>query len=701
MKGKGRSGGKSSGSPAVGSLRGKINRVDSEILDLLSRRRKLSQEIGRAKTPQRSPIRDTKREEELLARLIHEGRGHGLDAHFVTQVFHAVIDDSIRLQQEYFQTLANAEDGEPELVRVAFQGIEGAYSQLAAKEFFSAYDDRLAFTGLSSFAKVIRAVEEGRADYAMLPIENTTSGGINEAYDLLLHTRLSIVGEKKYRVVHCLVAPDDVAVGSIRTIFSHPQAVAQCSDFLAGLSECHVEYYTDTALSVSKIKEDGDTSQAAIASEEAASMFGLRVIKRDIANQRENYTRFLIATRNPRKVDLRIPCKTSLVMATGQKAGSLVEALLIFRDSGLNLAKLESRPIPGNPWEEMFYVDFEGNIEDEKVRQAIDALTRVTRFIKVLGSYPSQELPRTALPPQAIVASRADAESEGNGRKPQDAGSKTAAAAKSEKGSAKTGKGYRLASREHKSEDTVIETKGVRLGGDEFVVIAGPCSVESHQQIMSCAREVSEHGGRILRGGCFKPRTSPYSFQGLGFEGVDFLVEAGATYGLPVITEVLSTEDVAAVAEKSDMLQVGARNMQNFTLLSEVGRVNRPVMLKRGLMASIDELLHAAEYILAQGNQQVFLCERGIRTFETATRNTLDLSAIPILRRRTHLPVIVDPSHAAGDRELVPPLARAARAVGAQGIMVEIHPEPEKALSDGPQALRFPQFENLMTELFA
>ena len=255
-------------------------------------------------------------------------------------------------------------------------------------------------------------------------------------------------------------------------------------------------------------------------------------------------------------------------------------------------------------------------------------------------------------------------------------------------------------SREHKAEDTVIEVRGVRIGGPEFVVIAGPCSVESREQIFDCARAVREAGGRILRGGCFKPRTSPYSFQGLGFEGLDLLVESGRKYDLPVITEVLSTEDVAAVAKHSDMLQIGARNMQNFTLLSEVGRQHRPVMLKRGLMASLDELLHAAEYILARGNHQVILCERGIRTFETATRNTLDLSAIPILRERTHLPVIVDPSHAAGERALVPPLAKAARAVGAHGIMVEIHPEPEKALSDGPQALRFPAFAELMGELY-
>jgi chorismate mutase/prephenate dehydratase len=679
---------KETGIPA---LRRDINRVDEELLSLLARRRGLSQEMARAKA-QGSSIRDPKREEELLVRLIRAGREAGLDAHFVTKVFHEIIDDSIRLQQEYLQKLANR-DGEPEVIRVAFQGIEGAYSQLAAKEFFSEYDDRLAYLGLTSFTEVVQAVEQGRADYAMLPIENTTSGGINEVYDLLLHTRLLIVAEKKYRVRHCLIASSDVPMASLRRIYSHPQAVAQCSDFLAGLSQCQVEYFTDTAMSVSRIKDEGNPSQAAIASEASAENFGLHVLKRDLANQAENFTRFLIVARTPREVDLRIPCKTSLVMATGQKAGSLVEALLVFRNNGLNLAKLESRPILGNPWEEMFYVDFDGNIADPGVREALDELARVTRFIKVLGSFPSQDLPRTSLPPATVAAAQP--------RRKGTAATDDAAAEQSTAAPAKPTKpsGYRLASREHKPEDTVVEIKGVKLGGSSFAIIAGPCSVESREQIMACAREVKEQGGVVLRGGCFKPRTSPYSFQGLGYEGLEYLVEAGTAYGLPVITEVLSTEDVVKVAETSDMLQIGARNMQNFTLLGEVGRVNRPVMLKRGLMSSLDELLHAAEYILAGGNQQVILCERGIRTFETATRNTLDLSAVPILRARTHLPVIVDPSHAAGDRELVAPLARAAKAVGAQGIMVEIHPEPEKAMSDGPQALRFPQFKALAGEL--
>jgi 3-deoxy-7-phosphoheptulonate synthase len=241
-----------------------------------------------------------------------------------------------------------------------------------------------------------------------------------------------------------------------------------------------------------------------------------------------------------------------------------------------------------------------------------------------------------------------------------------------------------------------VEAGGVRIGEDDLVVIAGPCAVESWDQVMAAARSVQEHGGSILRGGCFKPRTSPYSFQGLGLEGLEMLAEAGKAFGLPIVTEVLSPDHVDAVAARADILQIGARNMQNFSLLAAVGRAHRPVMLKRGLSSSIDEWLQAAEYVLAEGNQQVILCERGIRTFETSTRNTLDLSAVPVVQSRSHLPVIVDPSHAAGERSLVPPLAIAAAAIGAQGIMVEIHPDPASALSDGPQSLTLDGFGELM-----
>jgi 3-deoxy-7-phosphoheptulonate synthase len=264
----------------------------------------------------------------------------------------------------------------------------------------------------------------------------------------------------------------------------------------------------------------------------------------------------------------------------------------------------------------------------------------------------------------------------------------------------KESSGYKLASRNHKPDDTVISIRDVKIGGPEFVVIAGPCAVESREQIHQCARQVKECGGQLLRGGCFKPRTSPYSFQGLGFEGLEMLADAGRKYDIPIVSEVISPADVETVSRFADVLQIGARNMQNFSLLREAGLSNRPVLLKRGMMSTMEEFLSAAEYILDRGNHQVILCERGIRTFETMTRNTLDLGSIPILKSLTHLPVIVDPSHAAGKRDLVVPLALASYAVGPHGLIVEIHPDPEKALSDGPQALRFFEFADLMRRIY-
>ncbi len=242
-------------------------------------------------------------------------------------------------------------------------------------------------------------------------------------------------------------------------------------------------------------------------------------------------------------------------------------------------------------------------------------------------------------------------------------------------------------SREHQSDDTVVHVDDVAIGGGPPVLIAGPCSVESRDQILRSAAAVAEAGGHLLRGGCFKPRTSPYSFQGLGEEGLDLLAEAGRRFDIPVITEVLAPGDVEAVSARADVLQIGARNMQNFSLLKAVGAADHPVMLKRGMMASIEEWLSAAEYIVAHGNPNVFLCERGIRTFEPATRYTLDLSSVPVVQERTHLPVVVDPSHACGTRRWVPPLVRAAVAAEADGVMVEAHPNPEEALSDGAQSL--------------
>ena len=258
---------------------------------------------------------------------------------------------------------------------------------------------------------------------------------------------------------------------------------------------------------------------------------------------------------------------------------------------------------------------------------------------------------------------------------------------------------YKFVSREFKKERSVIRVNGVEVGGDEFMVIAGPCSVESEKQIMETAEGVASSGARMLRGGAFKPRTSPYDFQGLELEGLKLLRKAKEATGLAIVTEIMSDRDVELVAEYADCMQVGARNMQNFALLKSLGGCGRPVLLKRGMSSTIKELLMSAEYIVAHGNPNVILCERGIRTFETATRNTCDISAVPVLNELTHLPVMLDPSHATGKRSLVPSLARAGVAIGADGLVVEVHPCPEKAVSDGAQSLTLEGFRAMMRDL--
>jgi 3-deoxy-7-phosphoheptulonate synthase len=258
---------------------------------------------------------------------------------------------------------------------------------------------------------------------------------------------------------------------------------------------------------------------------------------------------------------------------------------------------------------------------------------------------------------------------------------------------------YKLASRETRDGDTVIEVGDVEIGGPKCVVMAGPCAVESEEQLMATATAVKKAGASMLRGGAFKPRTSPYSFQGLGEEGLKILARAREETGLPVVTEVMDASDVNLIESYADVLQVGARNVQNFALLKAVGLAKKPILLKRGMMTTLDELLMSAEYIMASGNDNVMLCERGIRTFETSMRNTLDISAVPVLKEKTHLPVIVDPSHAIGQWRFVLPLAKAAVAVGADGLMIEVHPNPRNALSDGPQSLKPEKFHKLMNEI--
>jgi 3-deoxy-7-phosphoheptulonate synthase len=330
----------------------------------------------------------------------------------------------------------------------------------------------------------------------------------------------------------------------------------------------------------------------------------------------------------------------------------------------------------------MFYADFEGDAAEPRIAEALGKVRESCTELRLLGSYD------VAVTDPAAAAAFAPT--------PLPPPAKTCAPAPSLPAAAKN---WPKAARPSKPAGTQIRVGAATIGGGGFVIMAGPCSVESREQVVATAQAVKARGAVLLRGGAFKPRTNPYAFQGLGWEGVDLLAEAGRITGLPTVSEVMSVDQVERMARAIDVMQIGARNMQNFDLLKAVGRAGKPVLLKRGLSATLDELLAAAEYILSEGNPLVMLCERGIRTFETATRNTLDLSAVPVLRERTHLPIIVDPSHGVGVRRWIKPLARAAKAVGADGIIVEVHPNPPEAKSDADQALTYDDFEEIVREL--
>ena len=556
------------------------------------------------------------------------------------------------------------------LLKIGFQGEIGAYSERAIDVLYNGKEvEKVPFR--SSY-DVVDALKKEKINFGLLPLENSIIGNITHNYDLLLENKLTIVKEVIIPIHHALIASAGAKLTDIDTIYSHPAALAQCEVFLRRFNHINILPTYDTAGSAKLIAENKMRTIAAIASIEAAQVYGLEVIQNQIEDYPNNQTRFVLLSDQPFQLDYEayLPYKTTIVFDTLDQPGMLYECLGIFEKYTINLNQLSSRPHKTEPWKYHFFVDFDGHATQENINSALDDIKKKTGFLHVFGSYPKYSEKELAI---------SDSPDRLKPRKKK-----------------KDGPLYSL---NYRSEPTIIKVGNKQIGGDHFTIMAGPCSVEGRHQIMESTKIVAENGADFLRGGAFKPRTSPYSFQGLGEEGLRLLQEAGEAYGLPVVTEVLSVEDVALVAQYADILQIGARNMQNFVLLQAVGNTRKPVLLKRGMMATTKELLLSAEYILAQGNPDVILCERGIRTFETATRNTLDISAIPVLKEQTHLPVIVDPSHAVGINRFIEPVSKAAVAVGADGLIIEVHFNPATALSDAEQALDERQFKHLVQSI--
>ncbi len=554
-------------------------------------------------------------------------------------------------------------------MRVAIQGTHGAFSEAAARRRWP----DLEAVPCREVADVVAAVRTGRADAGCLPIENSLIGSVTATYDLLHEAfgdgQLRLTHETLLPVHHAIMAVPGARLDGITRVYSHPVALSQCRRWLAAhLPDAELVSAWDTAGSAELVAAHGDPAEAAIAAEPAAAAHGLALLAQRIEDDPSNQTRFLVFCRHDVVADAPAsgPGKTSLIVSLDHRPGMLAHTLQAFSARGVNLTALQSRPEPSAPWTYRFYVDVEGAAHDPRVAEALEEVEALAAQMIILGSYeawvdgvPAYKVSHPT-PAHHVM-------------KPE----------------------VPLIDRRRHPEGSTVRVRHLEFGGARPVLIAGPCSVESHEMILTTAEQVARAGADMLRGGAFKPRTSPYDFQGLGVKALRYLAEARERTGLPVVTEVLSWEEVPLVARFADMLQIGARNMQNFSLLRAAARSGVPVLLKRGAGATVEEWLMAAEYVLAEGNPNVVLCERGIRTFERATRHTLDLNAVALVRERSHLPVIVDPSHAAGVASLVLPLAMASLGVGAAGLIVEVHPDPRKAMSDGAQSLDIPAFAEL------
>ena len=372
------------------ALRERISALDLKLLALLAERRHLAVEVAQSKMHSHRPIRDKEREKELINALILEGKKQGLDGHYITRVYQLIIEDSVLTQQALLQQHLNQTTSDS--ARVAFLGPKGSYSHLAARQDAARHFEQFIECGCLKFQDIFTQVETGQADYAVLPIENTSSGSINDVYDILQHTSLSIVGELTNNIDHCVLVAADTDLSQIQTVYSHPQPFQQCSQFINRFPHWKIEYCESTAAAMEKVAAANSPHVAALGSEAGGALYGLQVLEHNLANQQQNITRFIVLARKAIEVTEQVPAKTTFIMATGQQAGALVEALLVLREHGIIMTKLESRPIYGNPWEEMFYLDVQANMNDAAMKAALKDLQAITRSQKILGCYPSENV---------------------------------------------------------------------------------------------------------------------------------------------------------------------------------------------------------------------------------------------------------------------------------------------------------------------
>ena len=615
----------------LNQTREQITNLDNELLALLAERRRLSLEVARSKEVDVRPIRDTQREKELLARLVKEGREKGLDAHYVISLYQSIIEDSVLNQQAYLHGRANPETQKQQYC-IAYLGARGSYSYLAATRYCQRRQVEMLDLGCQSFDEIVQAVESGHADYGFLPIENTSSGSINEVYDVLQHTSLSIVGETTIEVSHCLLGKAGSKLADIKTVYAHPQPISQCSRYLSQHKDLRLEYCSSSAEAMDKVNQSPDNSAAAIGSAEGGALYQLESIEAGLANQKINQSRFIVVARKAVAVPEQLPAKTTLIMATGQKAGALVEALLVLKAHQLNMSKLESRPIPGTPWEEMFYLDIDANISSESMQAGLKQLERITRFIKVLGCYPCETVKPTQLSNSQLLIEPSTSKDQ----------------VISENGANTSPVRYSKAYKEQASE---INCGAMTIGAGHVGAIA---QITLNNDISHLALSAFEQQVKQLK---------EAGFQAVLLNAVNQMAMAEVTlaklrqilhqYGLVCIIAIEQEADMPLAVQHADMLFLAGKQMFNQTLLIQAGTLPVPLILERNDMASFEELLTATEIILSQGNQQLILCDSGIRTLNNANLPSLDLTSLIQIKATSHLPILINPSYAVSDDALL------------------------------------------------
>ena len=627
--------------PELNQTRKQITALDKELLSLLSKRRGLSLDVARSKEVDVRPIRDTQREKELLARLVEQGREHGLDAHFVISLYQSIIEDSVLNQQAYLHGRANPEIQQQQST-IAYLGARGSYSYLAASRFCQRRQVEMVDLGCQSFDEIIKSVELGHADLGFLPIENTSSGSINEVYDVLQHTSLSIVGETTIEVGHCLLTKNGANLDKVKTVFAHPQPISQCSHWLSQHPNLTLAYCSSSAEAMQMVIDAEDDSVAAIGSAEGGALYQLSAAENGLANQKINQSRFIVVARKAVAVPSQLPAKTTLIMATGQKPGALVETLLVLKAHNINMSKLESRPIPGTPWEEMFYLDVDANLATTELQQALKELERLTRFIKVLGCYPCETVKPTQLNNSQLLI--------------EPISSKESVAAPSQDDDApKYSKLYR-------QQNTQIEINQFNVGKSDFAAMQQLTLPISADVFATKVKQIKESGFQAVL--LLNPASTNLSASEIK-DYCHLIAQAGLTSAV----QIESINHFNETVKVADMVYIAGKEMYNDELLILAGSVSTPVMLERNTMASTGDWLAAANKILTQGNQQLILVEAGIRSFSNPEQLALDLAGLIEVISETHLPVLGNISYAVEDK-LINQQANAIKQLNASGLII-------------------------------